>query len=123
MKYTLTLFIAALTLGLVACKKEVAPVKDNSQQAQQSMFTVTAELMYREKMLVPQGSTLTATIQDVSIADKAAQVLSEEIIGLGDGVQLPLKAVLEVPKKKLKPQHIYALHARLEGPDGQLMWI
>ena len=123
MKYILTLFIAALTLGLAACKKEMVPADHSAQQNQQSTFTVTAEIMYREKMLVPNGSTLAVTFRDVSIADKAAEVLSEEIIGLGNGVQLPLKAVLEVPKKRLKPRHIYALHARLEGPDGQLMWI
>ena len=122
MKYTLTLMVSAIALlALAGCKKEVA--SNNPPQVQSSNFTVTAELMYREKMLAPNGSTLTATVQDVSIADKAAEVLSEEIIGLGDDVQLPLSVTLEVPKKKLNPRHIYSLHARLEDANGQLMWI
>ncbi|GAA4361040.1 META domain-containing protein [Kangiella marina] len=121
MKYTLTLFITALTLGLTACKKETIP--SDSHQPVASNFQVTAELMYREKMLAPEGSTVIATIQDVSIADKAAKVLSEEIIGLGGGVQLPLEVTLDLPKKQLQERRIYSLHAKVEGPDGQLMWI
>lgn len=121
MKHLALLLVTSLTLGLTACKKETTPQEPDIPQS--TNFTVTAELMYRERMLAPAGSTLTATIQDVSIADKAAEVLSEEIIGLGEGVQLPLSVTLEVPKKVLKPRRIYSLHARLEDANGQLMWI
>lgn len=123
MKYILTVIIATLSLfGLAACKKEVVP-EEITPQSQSDNLTVTAELMYRERILVPQGSTLTAKVQDVSIADKKAEVLSEEIIGLGDGIQLPLNVTLQVPKDKLKANHQYALSARLEDANGQLMWI
>lgn len=120
MKYALTLLIAAATVfSLASCKKEMASEENLSQP---DSLTVTAEVLYRERILAPQGSTLTATIEDVSIADKKSEVLSEEIIGLADGVQLPLKVTLQVPQEKLKARHTYAFRARLEDPDGQLMW-
>ena len=123
MKYVLTTIIATLSLAVLAsCKKEVVP-EETTPQPQSDNLTVTAELMYRERMLAPEGSTLTATIQDVSIADKKADILSEEIIGLAKGVQLPLNVTLEVPREKLNTKHTYSLSARLEDPEGQLMWI
>ncbi|WP_223671092.1 META domain-containing protein [Kangiella shandongensis] len=119
MRYVLTAILSITILaGLSACKKEMSTTAPQAEQ-----LTVTAKLMYRERMLVPKGSTLTVMLQDVSIADKAATVISEEIIGLGEGIQLPLKVVLNAHRAELDPSHTYALHARLEGPNGNLMWI
>ncbi|AOE50886.1 META domain-containing protein [Kangiella sediminilitoris] len=119
MRYVLATILSILTLtGLSACKKEVA---DSSAQAQS--IKVSATLMYRERMLAPNGSSLTVTIQDVSIADKPAEIISEEIIGLSDGIQLPLKIALEANRKDLKSNHTYTLHAKVRDPEGRLMWI
>lgn len=119
MRYVLTAILSITILaGLSACKKET-----NADAPQADQLTVTAKLMYRERMLVPTGSTLTVMMQDVSIADKEATVISEEIIGLGEGIQLPLKVVLNASRTELEPKHSYALHARLEDPNGNLMWI
>lgn len=116
------LSITAL-LSLAGCKQETT-VKNtpHKQDATAQSFTVTAEVMYRERMLAPPGSSLTVTLEDVSIADKASIVLAEQIIGIDKKTQLPQKVTLQVPKEELKDNHAYALRAKLEDPDGLLMW-
>lgn len=119
MRNALSVFLVLLSCAvLFACKsqpKTNAPAVDT--------FKVTAELLYRERILVPEGSTLVAELRDVSIADKAAETISEEIIGLGGGIQLPIDVTLETVRSKLQPGHTYALHARILNAQGDLMWI
>ena len=123
MKFHQFLFLATFSiLTLASCKQETVESTSNSEEAAAQSFTVTAEVMYRERMLAPPGSSLTVTLEDVSIADKASTVLAEQIIGIDKNTQLPQKITLQVPKEELVENHAYALRAKLEDPDGLLMW-
>ena len=123
MKFHQFLFLATFSiLTLASCKQETVESTSNSEEAVAQSFTVTAEVMYRERMLAPPGSSLTVTLEDVSIADKASTVLAEQIIGIDKNAQLPQKITLQVPKEELVENHAYALRAKLEDPDGLLMW-
>lgn len=118
-----TVLAVTAMLALSACKQETT-IENNPTEhtvAEQS-FSVTAEVMYRERMLAPRGSSLTVTLEDMSIADKASTVLAEHIVGLSKTTQLPQKVSLTVPQGKLEANHSYALRAKLTDADGQLMW-
>lgn len=119
MRNALSVFLILISCAILsACKSQPtteAPAADT--------FKVTAELLYRERILVPEGSTLVAEIRDVSIADKAAETISEEIIGLGGGIQLPIDVTLETVRSKLQARHTYTLHAKILNAEGDLMWI
>jgi len=123
MKYVLLALITTSSLLLLsACNKTVLSEATTATN-EDHQLSVTAELMYRERMLAPEGSTLIATIRDVSIADQKATIMSEEIIGLGQGIQLPLKVTLKVAQDKLAANKSYAFSARLEDPKGKLLWL
>lgn len=123
MKSHQLLFLASiLILTLVSCKQETVQKTTKTEETTTQSFAVTAEIMYRERMLAPPGSSLTVTLEDVSIADKASTVLAEQIIGIDKKIQLPQKVTLLVSKEELKANHAYALRAKLENPDGLLMW-
>lgn len=84
-------------------------------------LAVTGELWYRERIALPPAASVRLTLVDVAVADRAAPVLAERRLPLGDR-QVPVDFRLEVPRSALKPAGRYAFRATIEDPAGRLMW-
>ncbi len=90
-------------------------------EAQENAVNITGSVSYRERIMPPPGSTVTVTLNDVSIADRAAPVLAKQTIDL-DGQSVPVDFSLSVPSADIKPNMRYSVRATLNGPDGELLW-
>lgn len=104
---------AAFALSLSACV--TAPVADDT-------VTVSGEATYRERIALPPESVMVVRIEDVSLADTAATVLAEERY-VSAGRQVPLPFSVEVPRAALEGAVRTSARVRIEGADGELMWI
>ena len=82
--------------------------------------SLDGEVFYLQRIALPPGTTLSVSLQDVSLADAPATVLDEQS-GPVKG-QVPLPFHLSYDPAQVKPGHRYAVSARIEV-DGQLMFI
>ena len=92
------------------------PIADISQIAVQVSAT------YRERILMPNGSTLRITIEDVSLADAPSVIMAEHTETL-EGRGPPYSVVLEVPRSQVQLNHTYAARAEIRTPDGRLRFV
>ena len=111
--------VAALGLAATAC----APTPTYQQAvppiAQVSVSHVTGTASYRERILMPAGSTLSVKVLDVSRADAPAETISEASYTL-DGRAPPYNFDLRVFMDRVNPQHSYVVRAELRDPSGRL---
>lgn len=105
------LILALATTVLAACAGH-AP--DNMKG------TLDGEVFYLQRMALPPTATLKVTLQDVSLADAAAQTLASESGPIKGQVPLPFH--LTYDQQQVKPGHTYAVSARIEV-DGKLLLI
>ena len=107
--------ISALVLLLVvsACTNYIQQDADLGQ--------VEGSLSYRERVALPDNARITVTLSDVSKMDVPAEVISSQAF-MADGEQVPFNFSLSYGKNKIKPNHTYAVSARIEV-DNQLMFI
>ncbi len=107
----------ALALGAVACapsyQQAVPPI------AEVAISHVQGTASYRERILMPAGSTLTVKVLDVSRADAPSETISEASYTL-DGSGPPYSFDLRVFMDKINPQHTYVVRAELRDPMGRL---
>ncbi|MGJ8563986.1 MAG: YbaY family lipoprotein [Alphaproteobacteria bacterium] len=116
-------FLAAtLTVSIAACSEPSAK-KNTTAQSEQSadMATITGTLFYPQRIALRPGLTMTVTLSDISIADRAAPVLAEVTTTLGNE-QVPLPFTLSVDPIKLAPNGRYAVRGTLKNPNGDLIW-
>lgn len=85
------------------------------------MATITGNLFYPQRIALRPGLTMTVTLSDISIADRAAPVLAEVTRTLGNE-QVPLPFTLSVDPIKLAPNGRYAVRGTLKNPNGDLIW-
>ncbi|MBD55998.1 MAG: META domain-containing protein [Pseudoalteromonas sp.] len=96
---------------------------DNSstQQAEQStMKTLTTEVTYLDRSMLPPGSVLKVQLADVSKMDAKADVISEQEIELNGAP--PYTVALEYDDSKIVDRHRYSVSARIEN-QGKLLYI
>lgn len=103
-------FILPAALVLAACA--------GSPDAPQGMTTVEVTTLYRERIMLPPGHTLTVRVEDVSRADAPAEVLAERRMPLDGGP--PYTVSLSVPNARIDPRHTYAARAEIRDPAGAL---
>ncbi|MBY6197716.1 YbaY family lipoprotein [Vibrio hangzhouensis] len=115
----------ALGLGLVGCQS--APQKDSPSQVEQqkqvedTMASVKGTIAYRERIALPPNAVVTIKLQDVSLQDVAAVVISEQTFTT-DGAQVPFDFELSYDQTDIKAKHTYSVSARIEV-DGKLRFI
>lgn len=85
------------------------------------MTTIDGSLGYRERMLPPPGSVAIVTLQDVSRADAAAQVLDRVEYSVG-GHGVPFGYQLKVPNVAIRPGHTYTVRGEIRDQNGNLLW-
>lgn len=105
------LFVASLTLS--GCL-------DQDTSTDKALKTLKGEVFYRERMMLPPGSTLTVTLEDVSRMDVAAETLASRTYT--PDTAPPYTFTLEFDPEQIQPNHRYVLRARIESGD-QLMFI
>jgi len=103
-------FILPAALVLAACA--------GSPEAPEAVTTVEVSALYRERIMLPPGHTLTVRVEDVSRTDAAAEVLAERRMPLDGGP--PYAVSLSVPTARIDPRHTYAARAEIRDPAGAL---
>jgi len=95
-------------LGLVACSDD-----DPSR-------TLTVTIDGPAEVEIPAGSALQVELVDISVADAPAAVID------GDRrivTSLPVEVVLDYDRREIDGDHMYAIEARVEDADGNLVLI
>jgi putative lipoprotein len=92
-----------------------AVVADNMTPAR-----ISGQVVYHERMVMPPGTTIRVTLEDVSRADVRAVVLGEQIITPDSGV--PVAFTLQYDAAKIDPRYSYALRAQIRDAQGKLLW-
>lgn len=109
MKKLFTLFSALIVVLVIsACT--------NLIQQNADVGTVEGTLAYRERVALPANARITVTLADVSKMDVAAEVISQQTF-LADGQQVPIAFQLDFMKDQIKPNHTYAISARIDVGD------
>lgn len=95
-------------------------VAEQSEKTEQQILSGKA--MYRERMAMPEGATLTVTLEDVSLADAPSTVIAEQHID--DPGQVPVPFTLRYARDAIVHDHpmAYAVRAEIRGAEGQLLW-
>jgi len=113
-----------LASSVAAC----APPEEPSANAGQSTvstvnepYRIVGAISYRERMALNPDSTIRVILEDVSIADRAADVLTEHRSTAG-GRQVPIDFALTVAPERFQPGRRYAVRAAINDPDGRLAW-
>ncbi|WP_028866193.1 META domain-containing protein [Psychromonas aquimarina] len=82
--------------------------------------SVSAEIWYRERMLLPENAQLTLTLADVALADAPAKIIASKTMTLTNTP--PWIVDLNYDPAALTEQGRYVLQARIEA-NGVLMFI
>ncbi|WP_144209540.1 YbaY family lipoprotein [Shewanella donghaensis] len=113
MKIAMTRFTAkvllpiAIVFGLMAC----ATTHD--------LVTISGDIMYRERIALPDDAVLTVQIKDVSLQDTKAIVIAERVL---DNVVTPQAFEFQIAADQFQQGHSYAVGARIEV-NGKLWFI
>ena len=97
----------ALAFGLMACATS------------QDLVTISGEIMYRERISLPDNAVLTVQIKDVSLQDTKAIVIAEMV---SDKVTTPQAFEFQITADQFQQGHTYAVGARIDV-DGKLWFI
>ena len=83
------------------------------------VITVTGNVVYRQRIALPDNAEITVSIIDASLADAPAPVLASQVI---HGGQVPIPFELDLDLGSVRPNAMLSIGARIEA-DGQLIWI
>ncbi|HBV77542.1 MULTISPECIES: YbaY family lipoprotein [Vibrio] len=83
--------------------------------------SVSGTLAYRERIALPEDAVISVTLEDVSIADKAADIIATDSFVAG-GKQVPFAFKLDYDANKIIPNHTYAVRAKI-AVNGKLRFI
>ncbi|CAK7064678.1 YbaY family lipoprotein [Saezia sanguinis] len=114
-------------LGLLLCAGAVAMVAagcagsgSTSTLAPQQAL-IQGEVFYLNRIALPADAQLTVSLNDVSLADAPAKVLSRQEINTA-GKQVPISFTLTYDPTQVQANHTYSISARIEQ-QGQLLYI
>ncbi len=108
------LFLALLVAG---CKSGTPPAPPAPPASATAALTGT--VTYRERIMLPAAAVLTVRLSDVSRADAAAMVLTEQQIS---PVRVPAAFSLAYDPAALDERHTYVVQARIEE-GGKLLFV
>jgi putative lipoprotein len=117
MRRSLAVLAAGLVLSLAAC---ATPQPEADPAASRARAQVTGTVSWRERIMLPPGTVLVVTLQDVSQADAPAKLIAAQ--RLEGAFAPPVKFALRYDPAKLNPAHRYTVSARIEV-EGKLRFI
>ncbi|MBO9708404.1 MAG: YbaY family lipoprotein [Caulobacter sp.] len=106
---------ALLSLSLLAGCAATPPARPTGP----SSAAVTGQVVWRERIMLPPQTKVIVRLQDVSLADAPAKVISEAVI---PAQAPPVAFSLGYGPAQISPRARYAVSARVEV-DGQLRFI
>ncbi len=114
-----TAVITSLLMGLSGC----ATTEQGSAKAGQAVtiqqHSITANVYYLQRIALPPGAQVSLVLEDISKMDVVAEVIAQQTItAVGSP---PYQMDLRYNAAQIKPQHRYALRARIEL-NGQLLF-
>ena len=87
----------------------------------QYLAYVMGTVVYDQKIALPPDAVLNIQLQDVSLADAPAMVLSEQVIS--DFGQVPIPFKLAYNAAEIDTRNTYAVQARIEDGSGDMLFI
>lgn len=87
----------------------------------QYLAYVMGTVVYDQKIALPPDTVLNIQLQDVSLADAPAKVISEQVIS--DFGQVPVPFKLAYNAAEIDTRNTYAVQARIEDGGGNLLFI
>jgi len=118
MKYINIIYRIPLAL-LLSSLLYMAPVQSADPESA-GMKTISGNIWYRERMMLPPNAEIHVFLEDVSRMDVAATVIAETSLKPEGGP--PYAFSLRYDPTKIQPKMRYAMRVRIEA-DGQLMFI
>lgn len=94
---------------------------DKPMNAEAAPGTVSGTVSYRSRMALPASAIIEVKLQDVSLADAPAKVITKEEIALGER-QVPVPFELKFDPGKIDPKHMYSVRASILV-DGELRFV
>ena len=87
----------------------------------QYLAYVMGTVVYDQKIALPPDAVLNIQLQDVSLADAPAKVISEQVIS--EFGQVPISFKLAYNAAEIDTRNTYAVQARIEDGGGNLLFI
>ena len=117
-----SLIAIASLLTLVGCGPASEGTSDNPVQASAPeplpMSRITGSVSYRERMALTPTATLNLQLQDVSLADAAAEIIAERTIS--NPGQVPISFALEYDPSRIDQRHSYSMRAVIRDDEKML---
>ena len=115
--------LMALVAGLASCQAETvlptgAPEGDPERA---SNAFVSGTITYRERIALTPEMTIVVELRDVSLADAAAPLIASQTIR--NPGQVPISFRLPYNRDDISSWNTYGISARIEEPDGRLIFI
>jgi putative lipoprotein len=114
MKYSV---LMVMLLGLGACDAG-SDGRDGPESREQLMAKIEGSVLYRERIMLRPGSELTVQLEDVSMADAPATIITAETMVLEGGP--PYSFVLEYDPAGIDERMRYALRAKISNGERLL---
>ncbi|WP_417883931.1 YbaY family lipoprotein [Vibrio rumoiensis] len=108
---------AAMT-GCTTNNADTSAVAMQSTNEAVNLQSITGSVLYRERIALPDTAVISVTLEDVSLADKAAEVIATDSFVTG-GKQVPFEFKLDYDASKIVPNHRYNVRAKI-AVDGKL---
>jgi len=89
--------------------------------AQAAGAQITGSVAYRERIALPQDAVIDIQLQDLSVADVAAQVVAESMIN-AEGRQVPVPFALNYDPAQIVAEHRYSVRATIRSEEGMLLF-
>ena len=108
-----TLSLSVLLLLLAACAGAEKPMPE-------SRAVITGSATYRERLMLPPDAELTATLEDVSLADAPSVTLGE--VRMKTDHAPPYAFSIPYDPAKIEAQNLYAVRVQITL-DGKLLMV
>lgn len=102
-----------LLLMLLGCEDNVSEPP--------TLASLRGDVVYLPRIALPEDASVQVQLQDVSLQDVAAKVISEQTLHAPG--QVPIAFELKYDPASLLPRHSYSLQARISDAGGKLLWI
>lgn len=112
-----SIIVGVAITGCTTNKTETA-MSSHMTTEEAQMQSISGTVAYRERIALPETAVVTVTLEDVSLADKAADVIATDSFVTG-GKQVPFAFKLDYDANKIIPNHRYNVRAKIVV-DGKL---
>jgi uncharacterized lipoprotein YbaY len=82
---------------------------------------ITGTVTYRPRIALPPDAVITVQLQDVSLADAAAEIIGEQVIQ-AEGRQVPFAYAVPYDPDAIEARNSYSMAARIEDAEGTLLF-